>query len=239
MDQNIAIVIPARMDSVRLPNKPLIKFGKLPMIIRVASICSQVIDPKNVFVSTPDDSIMEICDKFGIQVVKSSVKARSGTDRVSEFATNHNFEKIINVQGDELLLQEDTLKNFITNSECNQNTTIGITQISNLSEINMSSVVKVACSNNRLIYASRAVIPFSADTKKKEFYKHTGLYMFTKKSLEQFSNLKAGNLELTENIEILRFIENRVPVETVSVSNYLFTIDTDDDVVRARLILET
>ena len=238
MKSDYAIVIPARMDSVRLPQKPLIKFNNVPMVVQVALTCAKVLDLKYIFVATPDEIIIETCRKNGIQAIKSSADAQSGTDRLVEFSETYKFDKIINVQGDELLLNHNTLRRFIEDSTNKQNCTVGVAKITNQAEINKTSVVKVACSNGKLIYASRSSVPSTVYYSSSLSFKHTGLYMFTKKSLKFFSSFPQGILEKTEKIEILRLIENRVPVDVAEVEDYLFTIDTEEDVTQARLLLE-
>ena len=239
MSEKTAIVIPARLDSTRLPNKPLIEFNGIPMIIHVANTCREVFDGENIYVSTPDDQILSFCDSFKIKSIKSSKNAASGTDRLAEFARITDYSKVINVQGDELLLTKECLADFLEKTEHRTNCTVGITKIISNEEFNKTSVVKVAKSDDRMIFASRSPIPNLSYSKSEISYKHTGLYMFTKDSLELFSSLTPGELEITEKVEILRFIENRVPVDVVEVSNYAFTIDTVEDVEMAKSILET
>ena len=238
MKSDFAIVIPSRMKSVRLPQKPLIKFNDVPMIVQVALTCAKVIDLKHIFVTTPDEIIIDTCRKNGIQAIKSSANALSGTDRLVDFSEAHEFKKIINVQGDELLLKDKTLRKFISDSINKQNCTVGVAKIENQTEIEKASVVKVACSNEKFIYASRSSVPSTVYSNRSVTFKHTGLYMFTKESLKLFSSFPQGLLEISEKIEILRLIENRVPVDVTEVEDYLFTIDTEEDVAQARLILE-
>ena len=238
MIDDLVIVIPARLDSNRLPNKPLIEFNGIPMIVRVAQKCAEVLDKRKIFVSTPDEQIITICKSHGINAVRSSTSALSGTDLIVEFSKGNDYSRIINVQGDELLLTAECLENFILESRNNQNCTIGVMKISDQHELTKASVVKVAISENKLIYASRSQIPNDTYANEISAYKHTGLYMFTKDSLNQFSFQKQGYLEKTERIEILRFIENRIPVDVVEVNNYFFTIDTEDDVIAAKQLLE-
>jgi 3-deoxy-manno-octulosonate cytidylyltransferase (CMP-KDO synthetase) len=234
---NLAIVIPSRLESTRLPNKPLIKFNGIPMIIHVALTCMETIAPHNVFVSSPNREILDLCSKFEINTHQSSFEAKSGTDRIVEFIKTNNFTRIINVQGDELLLNKNCLKNFIKNTKEKTNATIGIAAISNLSEVKSASVVKISHSNGKLIYASRSEIPSSCYSQKHKFFKQTGLYMYTRESLVQFSSAVQGELEKIEKVEILRLIENRFPVDVVKVAGYQYTIDTSKNVKDARTLI--
>ena len=234
---DLAIVIPSRLESTRLPNKPLIKFNGIPMIIHVALTCMEAINPINVFVSSPNKEILDVCRQFNINIHKSSIEAESGTDRIVEFIKTYNFTRIINVQGDELLLNKNCLKNFIKNTKEKNNATIGIAAVSNLSEIKSASVVKIAHSKGKLIYASRSEIPSSNYSRTHKFFKQTGLYMYTRESLEQFSRSIQGELEKIEKVEILRLIENRFPVDVVKVRDYQYTIDTSKNVKDAKALI--
>ena len=136
-----------------------------------------------------------------------------------------------------LILIKFHLKNFIKNTKEKTNATIGIAAISNLSEIKSASVVKISHSKGKLIYASRSEIPSSHYSQKHKFFKQTGLYMYTRESLVQFSRAVQGELEKIEKIEILRLIENRVPVDVVKVADYQYTIDTSKNVKDARTLI--
>lgn len=238
MGMKTAIVIPARLGSTRLLNKPLIEFDGIPMIAHVANTCKKVFAGEDVYVSTPDEEILATCKSFKINSIKSSANAASGTDRVAEFAAAKDYSRIINVQGDELLLTKECLEDFIQKTELRTNCTVGITRITSEEESNKPSVVKVAKSEDRMIFASRSPIPNLSYASNKQIFKHTGLYMFTTESLELFSKSQPGELEKIERVEILRLIENRIPVDVVEVFNYFFTIDTEEDVQMARNILE-
>jgi 3-deoxy-manno-octulosonate cytidylyltransferase (CMP-KDO synthetase) len=234
----MAILIPARLNSSRLPGKPLLKFNGLPMIVAVAKKCAEVFDPKHIFVLTPDQEIINSCTNFQIQVVKTSSGAKSGTDRIAEFSRDSIYDNFLNVQGDELLLSRNCLQDFIMKAQVLDSCVVGIAKIKTEEEFNQSSIVKVAVSNGKMIYASRSAIPFGSFQVNFPSFKHTGLYKFSRESLESFASLEQGPLETIEKIEILRFIENRIPVNIVEVKNYLFTIDTLQDELTAREILK-
>jgi len=235
--KDFAIVIPSRLESTRLPNKPLIKFNGVPMIIHVALTCMEVINPYHVFVSSPNSQIVELCKSYKIKTHRSSIGAKSGTDRLVEFIKITNFSRIINVQGDELLLEKKCLADFIANTLGKTNPTIGIAAVANQAEIQSSSVVKIAHSDGKLIYASRSIIPSTQYSDSHEIFKQTGLYMYTRESLLNFSRFNQGNLEKIEKIEILRLVENRISVDVMEVRNYHFTIDTETNVADAKTLI--
>lgn len=126
------------------------------------------------------------------------------------------------------MLTPQILNTFLSSSLELDEPIIGISSISEKQEAADPSVVKVAVSNKRIIYASRLPIP-SSDSSKGLFYKHTGLYCFARHDLQSFSSAEVGELEKSENIEIMRFIENRVSVGFVLVPNYGRSVDTPGD----------
>ena len=225
---NFKVVIPSRLSSQRLPGKPLEMVQGVPMVIRVAQICQKVVGDDGVVVATPDQQIADICKSFSIDTFSSSSKCNTGTERLVEYASQFNFDRYFNVQGDEPMLPSRVLKAFIAQAKHSEEPVVGVSVITSQSEAEDKSVVKVAISRSRIIYASRVPLPSSVVFSSR-YFKHTGLYSFSRSNLEAFSNLKIGNLEKSENIEVLRFLENRHNVNSVVVPNYGRSVDTPDD----------
>jgi 3-deoxy-manno-octulosonate cytidylyltransferase (CMP-KDO synthetase) len=223
------IMIPARLNSQRLPGKPLMVIQGKPMVIRVAEKCIAAIGRDDVVVSTPDSEIAEACSKFGVNFVRSSIDCLSGTDRLFEFMKRWDDELIINVQGDEPMIPVSVVRDFYSKvTEMNQ-TCVGISQIFDESYVKSRSVVKVAFSYDSLVYASREAIGGIGKEYKRTYFKHTGLYAFTRADIFKFGESERGTLELAENVEILRLIERGVPVKVVEVPNYGRAVDTVKD----------
>ena len=193
------IIIPVRMKSSRLSGKPLLDIQGVPMVIRVAQTCKAAVGLENIIISTPDDEIREVVTEYGFNSVMSGDDCVSGTDRLYEYALNHKDNLIINVQGDEPMITQEIVKDFYTSVVRLGKTCIGVSQISNESEINSEGVVKVAISGNRIIYASRKPIGTS--------YKN----------------------QSSEEIEILRLIERHKKVYSVTVPNFGRAVDTPED----------
>jgi 3-deoxy-manno-octulosonate cytidylyltransferase (CMP-KDO synthetase) len=223
------IIIPVRMKSSRLSGKPLLDIQGVPMVIRVAQICKAAVGLENIIISTPDDEIREVVTEYGFNSVMSGDDCVSGTDRLYEYALNHKDNLIINVQGDEPMITQEIVKDFYTSVVRLGKTCIGVSQISNESEINSEGVVKVAISGNRIIYASRKPIGISYKNQRPIYFKHTGLYSFSRKDLLSFGKFKPGSLEISEEIEILRLIERHKKVYSVTVPNFGRAVDTPED----------
>ena len=217
------------MSAQRLPGKPLMDIQGKPMVIRVAEKCIAAIGIENVIVSTPDDEIANVCTTFGVNFVHSSIDCLSGTDRLFEFMKLCDDELIVNVQGDEPMIPVSVVKDFYSKvTEMNQ-TCVGISQIFDEAYVKSQSVVKVAVSNDTLIYASREAIGGVGRNVERTFFKHTGLYSFTRADIIKFGESERGTLEQAENVEILRLIERGVSVKAVEIPNYGRAVDTIKD----------
>jgi len=226
---NFHVIVPARMASERLPGKPLLLIQGIPMVVRVAKVCISVFGKENVTVSTPDTEIIDACDQYGIQSTLSSIKCKSGTDRVFEYAQSTSFRYYFNVQGDEPLLKKNVLKSFFHQSAEVHKSSVGVTEIIDASLVESESVVKVALSENRLVYASRKPLPIATNEMERHYFKHTGLYCFTREDVMVFGETPPGPLELAENVEILRLIERGKSINAISVESYGRSVDTERD----------
>jgi len=200
-----------------------------PMVIRVAEKCIAAIGKENVLVSTPDFEIEEACSQFGVGFVRSSLDCHSGTDRLYEFMNGCNDDLIVNVQGDEPMIPVSVVRDFYSKVTRMNQTCVGVSQIFDDTSVKSPSVVKVAFSNEALIYASREPIGGTGKELERTYFKHTGLYSFTRADIIKFGESERGTLELAENVEILRLIERGISVKAVEVPNYGRAVDTIKD----------
>lgn len=230
-NKTFAIIIPARYESKRLPGKPLIKIKGKEMILHTAERCIEAIgDKSNVYVATDDTRIGNLCKSNNIQVIYTSSDCKTGTDRVKEAWDKLNtYDFIINVQGDEPLVLAENIRSVIDNYLESGNTTTGIAKLKNEADFFNRNIVKFVCSNNNLLYASRAPIPSS---KTGEFYKgycHVPIYAFNRADLETFYGNKTP-IESIEDIEILRFLELGIKINTVELLEYHPAVDVFEDI---------
>jgi 3-deoxy-manno-octulosonate cytidylyltransferase (CMP-KDO synthetase) len=223
------VIVPARMASVRLPGKPLMDIQGKPMIIRVAEKCIKSVGIENVLVSTPDDEIVKVCDNFSVPVIKSSIECKTGTDRMVELLKLSDIEYFVNIQGDEPMVPVSVVKAFIDETLKYDESCVGYSKIYDSKYIESNSVVKVAVSNSKLVYASRSKLPIANESNEIGFMKHTGLYAFKRGDLEKFGKFVKGPLETAENVEILRMIENRISIRAVEVPNFGRAVDSLED----------
>ncbi len=231
------IVIPARLKSSRLPNKLLLDLGGKSIIQRVYEQCLKAKNIDAVYIAVDDQKLLEHCSLFTNNVLLTSSTHQSGTDRIAEAATNINCNAIINVQGDEPFIDPKLIET-IADALNNQQMVSAKCRLHNLSEIEDSNNVKVITDkNSKAIYFSRSVIPFNRDQidlKNITYYKHLGIYGYSKKFLIEFSNMKPTLLEQTEKLEQLRVIENGHSIHMVHSEHNAIGIDTLHDYQEAQ-----
>ncbi len=242
--QKYIAIIPARLQSTRLPRKPLADLSGKTMLERVFLAVNSAKLLSNVIIATDSYEIAKLCKEINANFVITDPELPSGTDRIYQ-AYKHFNEKadvIINIQGDEPFITAQLIDDFILFLE-NQKFDVGtiIKRISNNEEIENPSVVKVVINPlNYALYFSRSAIPFLRDIPKEQwlsnavFYKHIGIYAYQEQSLSQFVNLGISYLEKNEKLEQLRLLENGSKYLCFETTQDLFSIDTYEDLEKAR-----
>ncbi len=238
---NYAIVIPARLNSTRLPNKPLIQINGIPMLLLTIRNCLKATNKNNIYVATESKTIKKMCNENKIQCVITSSKCLTGTDRVAEFAKKIKKDFYINVQGDEPLMPPNDIKKIINYAKKHPAKILnGYTKISDKKNFFSEHIPKLVFDKkNDLMYMSRSPIPFN---KKKNFifgHRQVCIYSFPRKMLLIFAkNKKKTIIENTEDIEILRFLEMGYKVKMLKLSNKSISVDTKKDKIKVENILK-
>lgn len=236
----VAIIIPARLGSTRLPNKVLIDLNGKPLIQRTFEACKGSLVCSDVYIAVDDQRVLDVCQNFTSNVIMTSTEHISGTSRMTEAYLHTNADVIINVQGDEPFIEPATI-DALANALIADNKTLiasAYSEIKNEDEINNPNIVKVVTDiNSNAIYFSRFPIPYNRDKKDIEpsaYKKHIGIYGYKKEFLENFRNLKPSFLENTERLEQLRFLENGYSIKMIKVEAFEKGIDTEEDLIWAR-----
>jgi 3-deoxy-manno-octulosonate cytidylyltransferase (CMP-KDO synthetase) len=234
-------IIPARYASTRFPGKPLAMLGDKPMIQWVYERASSLFD--HLLVATDDTRIYAAVGRFGGKVLMTSPGHNSGTERCAEAAglyeqlTGLHFGHVVNIQGDEPLIQPEQLQTLM---DCilTPGTDIAtlIRPLKSNEELKNPNVVKVVVDQLfRALYFSRASIPFvrSSGAGQKPtnlpFYTHIGLYAFRREILEQVVNLPPSALEQAESLEQLRWMEHGITIRTAITHLPSLGVDTPED----------
>ncbi len=236
-NKSISVCIPARYQSSRLPGKPLALIAEKPMILRVLENMSNSKYADNVIVLTDDQRIMEVIQNAGHKAMMTSESHQSGTDRIIEYSKSNSYDYYFNVQGDEPLVTGENIDYFISQTiESQSGLSTPITQITDDSDLFDYSKVKCVFDINRFaIYFSRQAIPSQRDIpyrnwlEKSKYYKHIGIYGFSNLALKQISDFTIGKLELVEQLEQLRWLENCLKIYCIEMNINNISVDTVED----------
>ena len=237
-------IVPARLSSTRLPNKPLYPILGRPLIEWVWRRVEQLAILDHAVVATDSEEVAEVCRDFGAPVELTSTKHPSGTDRVAEVAARgeyRDFPIIANIQGDEPLLEERQLSAAVRLVR-DEGWEVGTCATPVLDEDARKdpSVVKVVrATNGRALYFSRAQIPYKREGKpareemeREPFLRHIGIYAFTRDALASWVALAPTPLEGLEGLEQLRPLEAGLRIGVAVVGSADSGVDTPADVVR-------
>jgi 3-deoxy-manno-octulosonate cytidylyltransferase (CMP-KDO synthetase) len=233
-----AIVIPARYASSRLPAKPLLRETGKYLIQHVYEQAINARCADEVIVATDDERIFDAVREFGGRAVMTRADHQSGTDRIAEVAAHLDCETIVNLQGDEPLLEPsalDLLAGLVeADSQCDMATlAVPITERETYLNPN---VVKVVCDDNgRALYFSRSPIPMVRDgeldftLRPATFLQHLGVYAYRRRSLLKIAAAKPHPLELTERLEQLRVLGLGGQIRVGLVARAHRGVDTPED----------
>ena len=234
-----SVVIPARFQSSRFPGKPLAEIGNKPMVQHVYDRCSEAVGPESVYVATDSDQIADVVHGFSGQVVMTSKNCLTGTDRIAEANEQLKSDFIVNVQGDEPMINPADIEMIFNIMQNDISTVLNCYCKIKADEVKMPSVPKVVVSRSgKLIYMSRAGVPFDKNNQPHAAYKQICIYGFGREHLIAFAEQaqKTQN-EAYEDIEILRFLDMDIPVQMVEVAKGSLAVDTPEDLERCRRVL--
>jgi 3-deoxy-manno-octulosonate cytidylyltransferase (CMP-KDO synthetase) len=251
------VIIPARYASTRLPGKALLDIDGKPMICWVAERAMEARNVARVIVATDDERIADVVRSAGFEAVMTRSDHASGTDRLAEVAETLEVPDIIvNLQGDEPLISAETIERAI---EASHDESVGIVTtweaIENAADVLNPDVVKIVVDNEgRALYFSRSPVPYPREAVRKhvtleaalrnepgllgQFRKHTGLYVYRKEVLLEFTRWPQSELERTECLEQLRALEHGVKVKAIEASTPSIGVDTKEDLERVRASIE-
>ena len=239
--KEVSIIIPARFKSSRFPGKPLAKILGKEMILRVCDICKKVIKKKNVFVATDDKRIIKTVSRSDYNFIKTSKNCLTGTDRVFQASKKIKTNIIINVQGDEPVINPSDIKKIIKAKKRFPNHVIcGFNEIPYKKADNINIPKVVFNKNFDMVYMSRSLIPKRKNiNNKSKVFKQVCIYGFNLHQLKKFYSLwNRGTLEKIEDIELLRFLDLNINVKMVKVSKRSISVDVKEDIKKVEKFLK-
>jgi 3-deoxy-manno-octulosonate cytidylyltransferase (CMP-KDO synthetase) len=239
-------IIPARFASTRLMGKPLASIGGKPMIQQTYESAAKSKLVNEIVIAVDDEKVYQVAKSFGAKVMMTPKDIATGSDRIAYVANRIPDARIIvNIQGDEPFIPgkmiDEAIEPLLFDSSVRVATLAK--RIEDVEELKSPSVVKVVFDyNNNALYFSRSPIPFVRDAhsnqdriNKAEIFKHIGLYVYTREALNEFTNLRPTDLEKTEKLEQLRMLENCFKIKIVVTELESLSVDTPEDLERARL----
>lgn len=231
MQKKILTIIPVRLASTRLPNKPLADICGKSMIRRVYEQALAA-DLGDVVIACDGEKIAEEVKKFGAKYVITDPNLPSGTDRIyaAYKALKGDFDIIVNLQGDLPNIDPKVIRaaaEAALQDDCDVATVAS--KIKNHDEVTNPNVVKIALAESgRALYFSRCPIPYSKENSA-DYFHHIGIYAYKKAALEKFVNLAPSMLEKRESLEQLRALENDMKIFVKIVDAHPLSVDTQED----------
>jgi 3-deoxy-manno-octulosonate cytidylyltransferase (CMP-KDO synthetase) len=243
---NILGIIPARFAATRFPGKPLALIAGKPLIQRVVEQCQRAKSLSEVIVATDDTRILEAVQNF-CRVEMTLPNHPSGSDRIAEVAARISCDAVVNIQGDEPLMDPNVIDAVASALAQNEMSTAA-TPIKNISELDNPNVVKVIVNAaGRALYFSRRTIPYLREAASRPvpaqleafpFLKHLGIYGYRRETLLRLVKFPVSPLENAEKLEQLRALENGIGIAVVKVDYDSVGVDMPEDVRRVEEILK-
>jgi 3-deoxy-manno-octulosonate cytidylyltransferase (CMP-KDO synthetase) len=234
-------IVPARYASTRFPGKALAPIAGKPLIQRVVEQCQKAKSLGEIIVATDDERIFSVAKKF-CRVELTRGDHPSGTDRIAEVAGKISCDGVVNIQGDEPLIDPKVI-DVVAKALADCEMSTAATRIKHFAELENPNVVKVVVNAaGRALYFSRRTIPYLRETAGNRpvkeqlaafpFLKHLGIYGYRRETLLRLVKFPVSPLENAEKLEQLRALENGIPIAMVKVDYDSVGVDTPEDVAR-------
>lgn len=225
-------VIPARYASTRLPGKPLADICGKPMICRVLERASRAQKPEKVIVATDDERIYDVVRAEGGEALLTRADHPTGTDRLAEVAEAYpEVDLIVNVQGDEPLIEPSVIDDLIAPFEMDENlpmATVMVRMEDAAEQLNPNNVKVIVDKLGYALYFSRSLVPYPRAAAG-PVYKHIGIYAYRRDFLLRYARLEPTPLERAESLEQLRALENGYGIRVLETDCRFVGVDTPED----------
>lgn len=231
-------ILPARLESSRLPNKALADICGLPMIVHVYLRCNFATLLDETYVATDNEEIRQAVEQYGGKVIMTSRDHETGTDRIAEAAQSLDAEIIVNVQGDEALVNPEYIDKVVNEMQQCPDVNVGIL-VNQYNKKNSTSDIKAVLNNfNDVMYFSRADIPSGARVDDPPMLKAYHIVPFRRDFLLQYASWEKGTLEQIEFNEYLRILERGHKIRAVHVESDAVSVDTAEDLEYVREVMK-
>ena len=246
------VIIPARLGSSRLPNKVILDICGKPMVQHVYEAAKKATNITEVYIATDSKEVAEKCKSFTSNIIMTSKEHESGTDRLAEAVSNIECDSVINVQGDEPLIDPKLIEKLATTLSSTKTRMVSaMHRIETTEELKSPNAVKVTVDNNsNALYFSRSIIPHHRDNwdallhhheiipEPLKFFKHIGIYGYTKEFLLNYSKMEQTYLEKLEKLEQLRVLENGFKIKMIETEYVPVGVDVQSDLEQVRELMQ-
>jgi 3-deoxy-manno-octulosonate cytidylyltransferase (CMP-KDO synthetase) len=228
-------LIPSRLNSTRLPGKALADIEGLPLVVHTAKRAKLAQSLDAVYVCTDSNEIQQACSEHGIDSILTPGKYQNGTERIASVANSMNSDYIVDIQGDEPLINPahiDIVSSVISSVEFAHEIALPVLRVPYSAG---ESIVKVQASQSgRVMTLSRSSIPCRYAETTHFVNKHLSIVGFTSSVLSRYSEIPPSPYEVIESIELLRYLENDISIGSFCLQGDSFSVDIQDDLDRAR-----
>ena len=241
--KKVAAIIPARFASTRFPGKPLVDLGGKPMIQRTYERVKAVKGFDRIIIATDDQRIFDAAQGFNAEVMMTSSEHLTGTDRCAEVLSRlgETVDYVVNIQGDEPYIEPQQLIEITNAMDSNAPILTLVKQITTIDTLFNPNCPKVVLdNNNQALYFSRHAIPYMRGLPQEDwlthhrYFKHIGLYAYRTDILMSISQLPASDLETSEALEQLRWLQNGFPIQAVETQFETIGIDSPEDLEKIK-----
>lgn len=238
------MVIPSRYGSIRLPGKPLIQLAGRPLILHVLKRAKEIAGVDRVIVATDDERIVKAIEQEGEEAMMTPTDLKTGSDRVGWVIKNLECDIVVNLQGDEPLIDTAAVQQAIEALKLDNElhvATLGCPLQSKKTWRDPNVVKIITDEKHNALYFSRESIPYFRNGKFEYLdglYQHLGVYIFKREFLLKFLEWKSSPLELAEKLEQLRILAKGYKIKVIPTKSPSFGVDTQDDIEKVEEMLK-
>ena len=231
-------LIPVRLESKRLPGKALLDIDGLPLIVHTAKRAQLSKKLHKVYVCTDSTEIIKACVKHNINYIKTGKNFENGTERIASVAKKFKKKIIVDIQGDEPLINPAHIDQIVEYHQKNQRKIeILIPTIKSLYNSPETIIRVLTSKSGRVMYLSRSNVPNLYIDNIAYIQKHLSIITFLSEAFQKYSKLKKSYYEKIEDIELLRALENDMKVYNINLEGNSFSVDVNDDYLKAKIAM--
>jgi len=235
----VLAVVPARMSSSRFPGKPLENINGIPMVAHCYFRALEAKEITKVVLATPDNEIIEFGEEYGIETILTSDKHERATERAEEVlkiyqSKGEDYDYVLLLQGDEPQIDPLEIDNLALALQNSSNCVLNLVHPIEGKDLSDENIVKsIVDSHGDILFFSRSSIPHNADIG----YRQLGMIGFTAQILEQYCELEPSQIEITESIDMMRYIENDIAISSLITDKQILGVDHPEDIKKVESLM--